>query len=82
MNFQEGMRRIGLTAGIIGALGTGYATFFSFADVWAQRKAQAEFNSLLNLPIMQRITKNPAQEMTANSENEIEGHPQGLSSSG
>ena len=52
MNFRKGMRRIGLTVGAMGALLTAIAAFdLFFSDLADHRKVQAEFNSLLNLPM-------------------------------
>jgi hypothetical protein len=70
MNFREGMRRIGLTAGVMGALVTAFAAFgLFFSDLSDHRKVQAEFNSLLKLPIVQRVAK------TAPIPSELQGPP-------
>ena len=65
MNFREGMRRIGLTVGVMGALVTALAAFgLFFSDLADHRKAQAEFNSLLKLPIIQGVAKTMAKKKT------------------
>jgi len=79
MNFREGMRRIGLTVGVIGALVTAYAAFVSFfSDLADHRKVQAEFNSLLNLPITRGVAKTIAKNKTTSASVEIQNHPQGI----
>jgi hypothetical protein len=79
MNFREGMRRIGLTVGVIGALVTAYAAFvLFFADLAADRKVQAEFNSLLSLPIAQVVAKKIADNRTVSAYVEIQSHPEGI----
>jgi len=77
MNFREGMRRIGLTFGVIGALVTAFAAFgLFFSDLADRRKVQAEFNSLLSLPITRAVAKTIAKNKTASAYAEIRGHPQ------
>jgi hypothetical protein len=79
MNFREGMRRIGLTFGVIGALVTAFAAFgLFFSDLADCRKVQAEFNSLLSLPITRAVAKTIAKNKTASAYVEIQGHPQGI----
>jgi hypothetical protein len=78
MNFQEGMRRIGLTVVVLGAFAASYAAYFYFADMAAQRKAQAEFESILKLPIVQKIARDVAKSKASNADIEIQGHPQGI----
>jgi hypothetical protein len=68
MNFQEGMRRIGLTAGVIGALVAAFAAFGLFySDLAEHRKVQAEFDSLLKLPVTQVVAKTIAKNKTASA---------------
>ena len=78
MNFQEGMRRIGLTVGVLGALGTAYVAFSPFSELVTERRAQAQFGSLLKLPITRKIAQDVAKEKIANTYVEIQGHPQGI----
>ena len=73
MNFREGMRRIGLTFGVIGALVTAFAAFgLFFSDLADRRKVQAEFNSLLSLPITRAVAKTIAKNKTASAYAEIQ----------
>jgi hypothetical protein len=78
MNFQEGMRRIGLTVGVLGALSAALAGLWSLSDLADQRKAQAEFDSLLNLPIVKIVTKDIAKQKFANAFLDIQNHPRGI----
>lgn len=78
MKFQEGMRRIGLTVGVLGALVTAYLAFFTFSDMATARKSQAEFEVLMELPITQTISKDIAKSNTTNTYVEIQGHPHGI----
>ena len=82
MNFREGMRRIGLTVGGLGALVTALAAFgLFFSDLADRRKVQAEFSSLLKLPIVARtmakkktIAPNSSEPQNWDTTNEIKGH--------
>jgi hypothetical protein len=80
MDFQEGMRRVGLTVGVLGAVAASYVAYQPFAALTAQRKTQAEYEALLHLPPMQVITKNIAKDRAAhaNTYHEIQNHPQGI----
>jgi hypothetical protein len=79
MNFREGMRRIGLTVGVMGALVTAFTAFgLFFSDLTDHRKVQAEFDSLLKLPTTQVVVKTTAKNKTASAYGEIQGHPQGI----
>src|ERR1700693_4967453 len=79
MNFQEGMRRVGLTVGALGALGVAYAAFWPFSELAAQRHRQAEFKSLLKLPITRKISLDIAKSKVANAVIDVQGHPEGIS---
>ncbi|HEV8041376.1 MAG TPA: hypothetical protein VGP62_21050 [Bryobacteraceae bacterium] len=60
------MRRIGLTVGVTGAPVTAFMAFaLFFSDLADHRKVQAEFNSLRNLPIIQRVAKTIAKNKIA-----------------
>jgi hypothetical protein len=67
MNFQEGMRRLALTVGAFGALTAAYFAYIGIEDLSSRRKSQAEFNSLMNLPLTQKITKQIAEEKLSNA---------------
>src|SRR5438093_437430 len=62
MKFQEGMRRMGLTFGTLGALTISYFAYWPVADVAAQRKVHAEFQSLMNLHLARNIAKQVSEE--------------------
>jgi len=78
MNFQEGMRRVGLTVGFLGALGVAYAAFWPFSEFAAERHRQDEFKSLLRLPITQKIGLDIAKDKVPNAVIDIQGHPEGI----
>ena len=62
------MRRVGLTAGVIGALGTAFGLFVLFLDLAPQRQARAEFQSLLKRPTAQGLAKAIAKDKVPNAE--------------
>jgi hypothetical protein len=72
MNFQEGMRRIGLTVGVFGALIAAFAAFVTFGDTW---RAQVEFESIMKLPETQKIAQYIAREGIKDTSVEVRDHP-------
>jgi hypothetical protein len=81
MNFREGMRRMGLTFGVIGSLVTAFAAFtLFFAGLMDNRNAQARFDSALKLPLMQLVAKHIAKHRIANAYVDLSDNPQGLKS--
>jgi len=81
MNFREGMRRIGLTAGVMGALVAALAAFaLFFAGLLDNRIVQARFDSALKLPIVQLVAKHIARYKIANSYVDLPENPQGIKS--
>jgi hypothetical protein len=78
MNFREGMRRIGRTVGVLGALLTGYVAFWAFSDLTVQRSAQAEFQSLLSLPRTQEIARRISTDKIVDTYIELPPQPPSL----
>lgn len=78
MKFREGMRRVALTAGVLGALVATYAAIWWLSDVADRRRSQAEFDSLLNLPVIQVIANDIAKEKATNAIGQVEGHAKGI----
>jgi hypothetical protein len=78
MNFREGMRRIGLTVGVIGGLAGAYAAVLILADIAPQRRAQSEFDSLLKVQLIQEIARDLAKEKIVNISLEIPSRPKGI----
>ena len=71
MNFREGMRRIGFTVGVLGALVAAFAAAEFFPDF----RARTEFESILKLPETQKIARYLAKEGIKNTEVEVRDHP-------
>jgi hypothetical protein len=81
MNFREGMRRIGLTAGTVGALVAALAAFaLFFAGLLDNRNVQARFDPALNLPIVKLVAKHIAKYKIANAYIDLPDNPQGIKS--
>lgn len=54
MNFKEGLRRIGLAAGVIGACLGLFTSYLHGTDIHYQRERHSRFETLLNSPAVQR----------------------------
>ena len=57
MNFDEGLRRIGLALGILGFLIGGIAAYLFELDVVSLRAKHAQFESLMSSPLMRNVAK-------------------------
>ena len=55
MNFKEGMRRVGILLGVIGAIIGGVASFEEASRVWRQHVANRQFERALAVPAVQKI---------------------------
>jgi hypothetical protein len=61
MNMREGMRRIGLTAGIAGAVAGIVGSVFTCQDILHVRSEQSEFRTRLSTPFMSKHVKDIAK---------------------
>jgi hypothetical protein len=81
MNFREGMRRIGLTVGVMGAIVAALAAFaLFFAGLLDNRNVQAGFDAALKLPITQLVANHIAMFKLANADVDLPDNPQGIRS--
>jgi hypothetical protein len=67
MNFREGMRRLGLTLGIVGALVGSLPAYLEFQQFQSQRNERARFESLMNSEIMRDLAKKIAEQNIRNT---------------
>ena len=50
MNFKEGMRRVGISLGLAGAVVGGLVAYRQVAELWAIHSANRKFETALGLP--------------------------------
>ena len=75
------MRRIGLTAGVMGALVAALAAFaLFFAGLLDNRNVQAKFDLTLKLPILELAAKHMTKHKIANAYVDLPDNPQGIKS--
>lgn len=57
MNLKEGMRRVGLTLGICGAIVGGFFAWIIVTPAWTEYQETRQFKNLLQTPTMQKVMK-------------------------